>query len=777
MRIPGPARSASNSVGVLLILLLTVLLTAQIFDPALQLFDRDAGRAEYSFKQFMALRLRAGELPLWFPWTAAGTSMLGEMTPALFHPATLLYLFLPFELAFKLNHVLPLPLAGLGALLLARKLGAASWQAALAGVVYAGSGYLASMSASNVHYALGAAALPLAVHGLLRFLERPSALRLLWAGFALALPLLGGEPQSALLAGYGGVVAAVSLHGLRSLRLVALWGAAGLLLCGPSLLPGLAQLRRSARHEGISAFERQTFRATPVRLLGLALPWAFDDAPERTFPDGPLPAFREYFAGPTGSAFVTSFALSLPALLLAAFARGRKALLLGLLALFFAIGSLGTGLENALPGLSLFRFPEKLLGPLTLLLALLAGLGAEEAFDTPRTAGRLALASFGAAALLLAVRMLLLLRAEPFVNALQEHGTTHSAGAAQALLASLAASCLAQACFAAALGFIAGARWLRPLPLAPLLAAVLCTGAAVLASRDLFFLGPLELLHGPFVIADELRAKAGPSPGRWRIDSDPDKAMEVPELDRRTGYAVWTSQVLAPQFNALAQVESVALYASLTDADYLDAWHASPGAMTSLFGVRFLMRSPWALTDAEARDNSFVRTAFGFWVREVPPQPRAFLVGCARDLPKPQQLLRLASPEFDPHREALGAALPRCVPGPAGTVALQRSSPERLEAKVTAAREALLVFADHYDPGWRATVDGKSAKVIEADLTALAVELPPGSHEVQLHFWPLGLTAGLCSALATILGLLAFEIFSRGRPGLRERRGVPNVGG
>ena len=169
----------------------------------------------------------------------------------------------------------------------------------------------------------------------------------------------------------------------------------------------------------------------------------------------------------------------------------------------------------------------------------------------------------------------------------------------------------------------------------------------------------------------------------------------MPNLDRRTGHALWTAQALAPQFNALAQVESVALYASLTDADYLDAWHAAPGAMTQLFGVRFLLRSPWALTEDEARTNGFTRTDLGFWVREVPPQPRAFLVGCAQAVPRAEALKMLANPAFDVHRAAVGTSLPECLGGEPGTVELERRRPERLEARVQASHESLLVFADH----------------------------------------------------------------------------------
>jgi hypothetical protein len=753
---------------VLLVAALSALLTAQIFDPSLQLFDRDTGRSEYAYKQFIAARLRAWQLPLWFPWTASGMSLLAEMTPALFHPFTLLYLALPFELAFKLNHVLPVPVAAAGAYLLSRKLGASAWAAAVAGVVYGGSGYLASMCASNVHFAAGAAALPLAIHGLLHCLERPGPLRLLWAGFALTLPLLGGEPQSALFAGYGGVLAAVLLHGLRGLRTAALWGAVALLLGAPALFPGLQQLRRSSRRGGVSAYEHTFFAARPARLLGLALPWAFDDAPERTVPGGALPAFTEYFAGPTGSAFVTSIALSIPALLLAAFARGRKAAMIVALAAIFALGSLGGAFEAPLryllPGHSLFRFPEKDLGPLTLLLALLSALGAGAALRTPRAAGRLALASWGCAALLFSLRAVLQSQGEALLPALRLHGQTHDLGPAQDFAAALSASLLTQGLLATGLGLLALARWWKPVGAAPALAAAVCATGAVLASRELFFVAPVELLHGPFALAHHLEAQAGTSPGRWRIDSDPSGSSTVSGFDLRTSHALWTSQALAPLFNTLAGVESVALYASLTDADYLDAWHAAPRAMTQLFGVRFQVRTPQALTEDEARANGFARTELGLWVHELPFQPRAFLVGCSRDAPRAETLRLLASARFDPHQEAIGPALSSCAPGTAGTVELQRPAPERLSARTQARREALLVFAEHYDPGWSATIDGQPAELKPADLTAMGVRVPAGEHRVELRFWPRGLTAGLCCSLLTALALA-----------LRARLGSPNV--
>src|SRR3981081_3757820 len=119
-------------------------------NPEVQLFYRDTSRLYYPVKRFFAEEISAGRLPLWYPWSESGTSLLGQVTPGLLHPFTLLYAALPFELAFKLNHLLALPLAALGAFLLCRRVGASPWAAAAGGFIYGGCGYLASMVASNL---------------------------------------------------------------------------------------------------------------------------------------------------------------------------------------------------------------------------------------------------------------------------------------------------------------------------------------------------------------------------------------------------------------------------------------------------------------------------------------------------------------------------------------------------------------------------------------------------------------------------------------------------
>src|SRR5436305_9986661 len=164
--------------------------------PGAQLGERDTGRLYYPVERGIADALRAGRLPLWEPRIEAGMSYLGQMSPAALHPFALLYVALPFPLAFKLEHLLALLLGGFGAAALSAELGASRWAALCAGIAFGGSGALVSTASSNLPFVLGPAAAPLAVAGLLRFLRAPGPGRLLLGGAALALTAYGGDPQS-----------------------------------------------------------------------------------------------------------------------------------------------------------------------------------------------------------------------------------------------------------------------------------------------------------------------------------------------------------------------------------------------------------------------------------------------------------------------------------------------------------------------------------------------------------------------------------------------------
>jgi hypothetical protein len=82
------------------------------------------------------------------------------------------------------------------------------------------------------------------------------------------------------------------------------------------------------------------------------------------------------------------------------------------------------------------------------------------------------------------------------------------------------------------------------------------------------------------------------------------------------------------------------------------------------------------------------------------------------------------------------------------------------EVDVAAGNGAWLLYADGFHPAWHATVDGRPAKVVPANLAFKAVELPPGRSRVRFEFWDgwasLGLYALAGSSVLISLALLAW---------------------
>ena len=73
------------------------------------------------------------------------------------------------------------------------------------------------------------------------------------------------------------------------------------------------------------------------------------------------------------------------------------------------------------------------------------------------------------------------------------------------------------------------------------------------------------------------------------------------------------------------------------------------------------------------------------------------------------------------------------------SVTLTQYHPEGSTYDVSSDRGGLLVLSEvHYPVGWTATVDGEEVPLVRANALLAALEVPAGSHEVQLHFEPEG---------------------------------------
>ena len=718
-------------------LLAWLLLCAPVLLPGVQLGDRDTARLYYPVKQFIAEGLRHGELRFWDPWAEGGISLLGQVTPGLLHPFTLLY-FLPFELAFSLNHLLALLLGGLGVFWLSRQLRCSGWAALAGALAFGGCGALVSAASSNLPYALGPATVPLALAALFWCRAAFSWPRLLAASALLALCAYAGDPQSLGLCILIGGAWMFVRDRVSGLRFAALWTLCGLLLSAPVALPGFLQLQRSERAAGVTEQETASFSTTPARLWGLLVPHAFDQQETAKRSD----TFSEYFASrDSSSAFLGSILLGAPALLFA-FAAGRRALFPLCAAAVLLAAAAGSGVHELLsaiiPGFRYFRFAEKLVLPASFLLALAAAIGLERVLREGSARLRVAalillgVALAGAAATFL-----------PLGSWLRGVGRTHDGELPGQLLSLLCRGLLTTAALCALVLIALRSRKLF-LPLVLLGFAAPAFLDPMLAPVD------AQLFHGRSSTGEKALQLAGPSAGRWRLWVDATGPLLTPgSLEPRAARLLAGREALLPQLQALDGIEGLAPYFSAPDVRFLAALRGAHEQIFPLFGVRLEVLRDRTPAPGLAQSES------GFLLREYPEQPRAFVVHSARavsGLPEAVAALR----GLEVHAEAILEREAFVSPLSPATVKLTRSSAGAMTAEVRQnATDGLLIVGERFDPGWTARIDGAQAEVLEVDLAALGVRVPAGEHTVELRFFPRGLLAGLGLLAATTGTLLA----------------------
>ena len=333
-----------------------------------------------------ARALQTGTLPLWNPQLFAGAPLLANSQAGVFYPLNwpLWLLSGPtsggMTRTLHVSVLLHLGLAAANVYLLARRLGAGPGGGAVAGLMYAGGGFL-GVHVEHLNQLQGLAWLPLifltarSATGV----RRPAPVSVL----ALALILLAGHTQTAFIAAVGLAVFYLALHASRftfhafcfilSLAPFAL----AALIAAVQLLPTAQLATFSMRAGGLSWREAVSFSVPPWQLPRALLP---------TYLVAPLL--------PEGVAYV-----GLVGLLLAGWGAwrawrdrrpARLALVaLGALGLFLALGGYNPlyllAARLGLPGVTQFRAPARYLALTTLSAAALAGTAFSIPGPTPNT--------------------------------------------------------------------------------------------------------------------------------------------------------------------------------------------------------------------------------------------------------------------------------------------------------------------------------------------------------------------------------------------------------
>jgi hypothetical protein len=109
-----------------------------------------------------------------------------------------------------------------------------------------------------------------------------------------------------------------------------------------------------------------------------------------------------------------------------------------------------------------------------------------------------------------------------------------------------------------------------------------------------------------------------------------------------------------------------------------------------------------------------------------------------------------------------------------GSTTILNYTPGVVRIQAEATRPALLVVAESWYPGWRATLDGQAAPILRANYLSQGVVVPAGRHVVELRYQPDSFTIGAAlSGLAALAGLALVVWAVRGSsPRAREMSGV-----
>ena len=686
------------------------------------------------WRQFLREELLSGHFPLWNPYILGGVPFAACIQAAPFYPTNLLLFWLPVVPFSLVAAFLKLFFAGFFTALHLRRLGVSREGSALAGIVFALSGFMiAWLGHPHTNTACLLPALFWAL-GCLREQSAPRPAAVL--GLVIGMALLGGHPPTMLHVFGAAAAYAVFLAGSakpsmrrRFLLFAGLALLVGAGLSAPAILPYLEYYPLSSTGAASNYLARWGTRLSPWLGLHLLMPLA-SGSPARgaevlagAFALGPENNFIER-AGWTGL---------LPLLLagLAGWRRRREPEVLfhGGLAVVGLAAALGVFplpyIWKFLPGYSSVN-PTRLLLVWGFGVAALSGLGFDACAALPREIKRRLAVGFVAVVVLAAS-----LYARTIFRVSGDLTPAEISFSLTEILLFMGEACVATwliwdrdrlrrygLFFAAAalLRFGLGVNPSAPAeifyPETPAIAAM----KAAVGTGRVFGLGwALEPNLGmPFHLRDP-RGRDFSTPARY----------ERLVTGRAIDFAFFTGVPDLPVNSSLLAVSVLAATAKNVAA--------VPKGWKKIYeGDLFVFKSP-------------------------APVSRALFVPEARAASSAEVLTAAQTPGFDPARTVWlddGAVL-----APArrtrGRARIVSDGADEVGVEVDSDGPGWLLLLDNWFPGWEATVDGKASVVRRADYSFRAVEVPGGRSLVSFRYRPASFRLGCLLAALAFLALAA----------------------
>ncbi len=720
-------------------------------------FASDIFNGELPGRAIVGQLLRQGRAPVWTNQLCSGLPLAGSPADPIGLAA---FALLPPAPALDLFVIVLLLVAAHGTYSLARRFGTDRTSAVLAGVAFAGSGYVACQLK---HLAIVSTVVWLPVGLLLldRALaaddERTIARRLLSVGafgLVFAQQVLAGFPQSAYICAlvYGSFVlyrAIAERRRLGSWRLsisivaaIGLATALGAAVGAVVLLPLSALGVVSDRSEALGWIWSTYLAYWPPNILTFLFPYAHGDISDNSYA-GP-PFFWEDY----GYLGILTFILAIYAT-----ARERKrpgaAFVIGmtLVAYLFVLGSATPVFRAAyvfIPGMKLFRFPTRFLIVVELGIALLGAIGLTRLrADLARRWG-----AESPLPRLIAIGICAATALDLFIHQPRQNP------------------------------MVSGRQWLAPPPSVDVIRADNPAPRTFTPRHRDIHRRVFQQAHGwadvspYFQFRDALQPNLGG--GFW----------DVPSADCYAGIVARWSIDLWGDHNR--EMSVMALLAS-PDFEKQTLRLRPPFArIMRMYGVTHVL-SPFAGQGEALTPLGRAGTAY---VYRVEGTARVRFVSAARAVATEQEAVgRILDPAFDPDREILlhdapeSAVTSRAFDASStasaptsGRATVSREEPGEVVIDAEAPDDGFLLLADTYYPGWTARVDGVDTPLYRANLAVRGIRLPKGRHEVRFTYhapqFVRGLTITLVSASALLLWVAGAVYVDRRKPNVL-RSSVP----
>ena len=762
------------------------LLRAPVLLGALALYQRDLFLLYFPLVQSALRGLSEGALPLRDPTSAFGQPLLADPSCQILYPPVALHLLFPPHQAYAWFVSIHSVFGAMGIAQLARRLSGGAWLTGLvAGLSWLSSGPLLSL-ATLWHHMSGAAWIPWVLLCVIRVVDGDRRRGALVLGAVFGLQILAG---SADMCAMTLLLAALFVPLPDYLRASKAWltaGAIALLLSAGIWLPAAELVSNSAR-SSLPESVRTYWSLHPFSILEFFLPVPLTALPLR--PEWRIAIFegREPFLG---SMFLGTALLPFGLAALAdssAPRRNRLAAFLGVsLGFLIALGKNAVAYAWAvalIPPLKILRFPSKAMIPVTILVCVLAGVGATAVRRNPRAR---AAGLFGVAILVVLALALMGPMLAPFAALLLD--LKEVAGLAEfwsrlpfQLLVTVGVLILQAAYILRSSGKFA-ALFGVPLLLSTLwVSYVFHLGFNAVVPSTVLNYKPehLDVLKPPgegrLLVYDYalFEGRALKYLGR-SASTDAAGLVGLDGVAPDTATLIASNAYLTPLTGAFWRVN----YAWDVDLRLLfdrrlarltiglRQVEGTPGflKLLQMSGVtRVAARHERDLEDLRliARRKSYYPEDLR--VFEVPGAlPRAYLTtgrtrGTGSDL---RDLLR---PDFDPFTSVLVDREPirPSVPDFQGGARVVQRRADDVVVETSSNAPAFLTVIEGFMPGWRVTVDGRTAPLERANAIFVGTEVPAGNHRVEFRFLPTFAVVGVSLSALTALFLFFSLLLNR----------------